>query len=566
MESATPLRFPQRIASAIGLFTLCVAGFLPGFINQNAAQAAGTWTKVTSPPASISSIQILPSGDVVAGTSKGVYRSADEGKTWTASNKGLGQRAVNSIVQDQHGTGGLFLGAWGGLYHSSDDGRSWQLTGLDKYDIHSIVVDTHSSSTIYVTTAGSNGLFKSTDNGKTWKPCAVPISVNSTVQAMAFDNRTSSLFVAMRVMQGYSDHTRLRGSTDGGVSFEPRSRGIPNVDVCSIAAESTGTATYIGTYGEGVYRSNDSGNTWIPANSGLPSSAYVWTVVAHPIVNGVVLAGTSHGLFQSTNGGGFWTPFGEAIGDQSVLALAISTAGEGNIYAATWHGGLWKYTGQMVPLPTPTPTPTPSATPGASATATPMPTPTPKAQLPTDPVAPFTSNDQAWYFPETGHSLSHGFLSYWLTHGGVEQFGYPLTEEFQQGGTTVQYFERALLEYHPASGDQPERIVIGLLGRIATEGRYFINVWYFPTNEERIYFPETGHSLMHGFLNYWRNNGGIERFGYPISEEMDENGKTVQYFERARLEYNPEYAGTDKEISVGLLGREVLQKMEWLPR
>ena len=33
------------------------------------------------------------------------------------------------------------------------------------------------------------------------------------------------------------------------------------------------------------------------------------------------------------------------------------------------------------------------------------------------------------FFPETGHSLSGVFKQYWQAHGGLAQFGYPLTEE-----------------------------------------------------------------------------------------------------------------------------------------
>ena len=36
------------------------------------------------------------------------------------------------------------------------------------------------------------------------------------------------------------------------------------------------------------------------------------------------------------------------------------------------------------------------------------------------------------------------------------------------------------------------------------------------------YFPQTGHSLCGIFLSYWLNNGGLERFGYPVTEMMGE--------------------------------------------
>ncbi|NWG22491.1 MAG: S8 family serine peptidase [Chloroflexi bacterium] len=59
-----------------------------------------------------------------------------------------------------------------------------------------------------------------------------------------------------------------------------------------------------------------------------------------------------------------------------------------------------------------------------------------------------------------------------------------------------------------------------------------------------VYFPETGHTLRGAFLTYWRAQGGLRVFGFPISEEFLERGEdgrdvTVQYFERHRLELRP---------------------------
>jgi hypothetical protein len=38
----------------------------------------------------------------------------------------------------------------------------------------------------------------------------------------------------------------------------------------------------------------------------------------------------------------------------------------------------------------------------------------------------------------------------------------------------------------------------------------------------------------------------------------------VQYFERARFEYHPEYAGTDHEVLLGLLGSQLLRERGWI--
>lgn len=54
-----------------------------------------------------------------------------------------------------------------------------------------------------------------------------------------------------------------------------------------------------------------------------------------------------------------------------------------------------------------------------------------------------------------------------------------------------------------------------------------------------VYFRQTGHYLKDAFLNYWLMNGGLSTYGYPVSEEFTQDGRTMQYFERSRFEYNP---------------------------
>ena len=76
---------------------------------------------------------------------------------------------------------------------------------------------------------------------------------------------------------------------------------------------------------------------------------------------------------------------------------------------------------------------------------------------------------------------------------------------------------------------------------------------------EKTFFPETGHHLSGPLLKAW-NRTGLMIFGYPISEPMTENGRTVQYFERARLEVWPQYAGTEWEVQGTLLGNWVAEE------
>jgi dienelactone hydrolase len=70
-------------------------------------------------------------------------------------------------------------------------------------------------------------------------------------------------------------------------------------------------------------------------------------------------------------------------------------------------------------------------------------------------------------------------------------------------------------------------------------------------------FAETGR-CMHGvFLGYWQSHGGVAAFGYPITDELLENGRTVQYAERARFEFHSENRDTPSEVLLSLLGDEL---------
>lgn len=167
------------------------------------------------------------------------------------------------------------------------------------------------------------------------------------------------------------------------------------------------------------------------------------------------------------------------------------------------------------------------------------------------------------YFPETDHYVCGAFLEFFDSRGGLAIFGHPLTEachDVSQTGLRVQYFQRARFELHP---DAPPayRVQLGLL---ADELGYV----FPPVHEDRVprsntalhhYFPETQHIVSYAFLDYFRENGGIDVFGYPRSEFMHEAGRVVQYFQRAKMEWHPE-SPLGSRIKLSNLGEEYLDR------
>ena len=196
-------------------------------------------------------------------------------------------------------------------------------------------------------------------------------------------------------------------------------------------------------------------------------------------------------------------------------------------------------------------------------------------------IAPVNGGGASQYFSPTGHNLSNLFKSYWESHGGLAQFGYPRTEPLREVNPadgkiyTVQYFERNRFEYHPEFAGTPYEVELGLLGNQLTESRRAAGDGAFNHFDDMqypggTYFDATGHNLRNSFKTYWEQHGGLALYGYPISEEFNEvnpdDGQTyvVQYFERNRFEYHPENKGTQYEVELGLLGNTLLKQKGWL--
>jgi hypothetical protein len=91
--------------------------------------------------------------------------------------------------------------------------------------------------------------------------------------------------------------------------------------------------------------------------------------------------------------------------------------------------------------------------------------------------SPLAAADDCQTFPETGWQVCGAFLTYWKTHGGLAQQGYPISSTFQEksetdGKTyTVQYFERAVFEAHPEN-QPPNDVLLSLLGSQKYKAKY----------------------------------------------------------------------------------------------
>ena len=74
------------------------------------------------------------------------------------------------------------------------------------------------------------------------------------------------------------------------------------------------------------------------------------------------------------------------------------------------------------------------------------------------------------------------------------------------------------------------------------------------------YFPQTGHHVKGDFLHFYKSVRDPQLvFGYPITEQMtSKDGKTVQYFQRARFELHTDLP-QDQRVQVSPVGQALYQ-------
>jgi len=193
--------------------------------------------------------------------------------------------------------------------------------------------------------------------------------------------------------------------------------------------------------------------------------------------------------------------------------------------------------------------------------------------------SPPPAADGGYNFRETGYPVTGRFWEAWQGGRSFEESlyinGLPITPARDEVSPTdgktyrTQWFERARYEQHPQNAP-PNDVLFGLLGVPAALSRQNEAPFRSVANPGAgaQWIPQTGHTVGDNsegglaIVAFWSQRGDVRQFGLPLSQpfmEADkEDGKSylVQYFERQRFEYHPEYKGTRFEVLLGRLGAE----------
>lgn len=153
------------------------------------------------------------------------------------------------------------------------------------------------------------------------------------------------------------------------------------------------------------------------------------------------------------------------------------------------------------------------------------------------------------------------FLSFYEAKGGLAFFGYAISEERPENGVSVQYFQRARLEYRP---DLPAGQQVRLSNLLKDDRDHGLNLSDAKCVDPR--FVPSGawllgdcHAIQPDFLTYYLQLDGVNLLGLPISEAYTANGVTMQNFENGSIVFDPTQPPTSR-FRLGDTGNIVLIK------
>lgn len=329
------------------------------------------WTSVSKGlPLEVYAVALDPRapGRLWAGTSRGPFLSTNGGATWTSRSKGFSRLATATLSFEFDPAGlWIYAGTSGSVWRSSDQGMTWTIgPGIrGGADVRDLALDPTNPAILFA--AASAGLFRSTDRGQSWNRVAYEL-INESVHALAFQgnrlyaagygvyvspNRGANWQIPTKQPEGYTVHTMVAGaatvfagtsfldggggifrSRDGGKVWEPAQRGIRNMPVRTVTVDpSDPDVLYAGVRYVDVRRSTDRGATWQRLKALFADTRVILIDPDHP---STLYVAATFVMVRSDDGGETWQDLRPSF--HFVSDLALDPRSPGALWAAGWEG------------------------------------------------------------------------------------------------------------------------------------------------------------------------------------------------------------------------------------
>jgi photosystem II stability/assembly factor-like uncharacterized protein len=241
------------------------------------------WQQLHAPvTSSITGITKLSNNQFYISTrSGGIFKSIDNGYSWTEFNDGISFLNINDIYSTDDNK--LFACSGAGIFLYNWQIQEWVNMNAPQADYFSITVNSLGN-----IIAGSNlGIFRSEDDGNTWQAATTNISA------------VYSLIIGLNDILFAGTTFGVYKSIDNGNIWTIA--GLQGIEVSDITKDKDNNI-YANVFyrGEGIYRSTDQGLIWEQINSGL--SSQLTTAVAVNSQDDIYAGTFEGGVFQKKSG------------------------------------------------------------------------------------------------------------------------------------------------------------------------------------------------------------------------------------------------------------------------
>jgi len=268
----------------------------------------------------------------------GMFRSADKGENWAQINayptaKGVADMSglkVFRVHNDPNDENAYYLTTRGqGLYYTYDNGDSWQAAkGMEGKFIYGLAVDTKDKCTVYASD-GPN-IYKTTDCLRTWKLIYTEQRTGQRLVSLAVDYGNSSL------VYGAETGGDIILSSDSGRSWRVIKRFETELQQLTADPMKPGRI-YVAAYRDGLYRSDDGGESWVDLNASLANftdSKTFYRLILNPGQKDSLFWISKYGILRSDDAGVTFTDLKLLTppGSVNIYAFAINPKNQKEMY------------------------------------------------------------------------------------------------------------------------------------------------------------------------------------------------------------------------------------------
>ncbi len=319
----------RAVAVAPSNPSVVYAGTLGGGVFQS-FNGGVTWQAANTglPDLRVVLLEVDPLNEQVAfvstlGPSGALLRTTNGGGSWQPSSSGLEGGSPSAVAFDPQNPNILYAGqVLDGIFKSSNGGVSWSQAnngvtqGLADFGIVALAVDPGNSLRVYAATLdGGPGVFRSLDAGGSWSPANQGLDIHRALDIVFDPVDSQTLYAVM------DDRNALYKSTDGGDTWQRMVAGFrdelglfQNLGLSLAADPNNRMVLYLGSNGDGLFRTSNGGVLWERVTSPVFEGTFVTVVRVDPTDSNVIYAATAAGgVVRSSNSGATWSNTGGQI-------------------------------------------------------------------------------------------------------------------------------------------------------------------------------------------------------------------------------------------------------------